>query len=144
MLNFNRIRKELKDMNEIKNLEPVYLKQYDIHVNRYLTYAQIQQIVNAIIKFDTWTEREQTKDMLILYHATDIGIEKLEEISIDTMLCSRLIDDVKNCIENLLSIDDAIKYTESIQRSLSQIVNKLPEYSKQIEDVIKNGGKNKK
>lgn len=144
MLNFNRIRKELKDMNEIKNLEPVYLKQYDIHVNRYLTYAQIQQIVNAIIKFDTWAEREQNKDMLILYHATDIGVEKLGEISIDTMLCSRLIDDVKNCIENLLSIDDAIKYTESIQRSLSQIVNKLPEYSKQIEDVIKNGGKNKK
>lgn len=130
-------------MKEIKNLEPVYLEQYDIHVNRYLTYAQIQQIINAVIKFDTWAEREQNRDMLILYHATDIGAEKLEEIGIDTLLCSRVVDAVKNCVENLWDIEDGIRYTESTQRALAQIVNKLPEYSKQIEDVIKNGGRKK-
>lgn len=131
-------------MKEIKNLEPVYLEEYDIHVNRYLTYAQIQQIVNAVIKFDTWAERQQNIDMLILYHATDIDAKKLEEIGIDTMVASGVLDMVKNCVENLWDIEDAIRYTESTQRALAQIINKLPEYSKQIEDVIKNGGKNKK
>lgn len=130
-------------MKEIKNLEPVYLEEYDIHVNRYLTYAQIQQIVNAVIKFDTWAERQQNIDMLILYHATDIGAEKLEEIGIDTMVASGVLDRVKNCVENLWDIGDAIRYTESTQRALAQIINKLPEYSKQIEDVIKNGGRKK-
>lgn len=130
-------------MKEIKNLEPVYLEQYDIHVNRYLTYAQIQQIINAVIKFDTWAEREQNKDMLILYHATDIGAEKLEEVDIDTLFCSGIVDEVKNCIENLWDIEDGIRYAESTQRALAQIINKLPEYSKQIEDVIKNGGRKK-
>lgn len=130
-------------MKEIKNLEPVLLEEYNIHVNRYLTYAQIQQIVNAVIKFDRWAEREQNKDMLILYHATDIGAEKLEEIGIDTLLCSGVVDKVKNCVENLWDIEDGIRYTESTQRALAQIINKLPEYSKQIEDVIKNGGRKK-
>lgn len=130
-------------MKEIKNLEPVYLEKYDIHVNRYLTYAQIQQVVNAVIKFDTWAEKEQNIDMLILYHATDIGAEKLEEIGIDAFLCSGVLDKVKNCVENLWDVENAIRYTESTQRALAQIVNKLPEYSKQIEDVIKNGGRKK-
>lgn len=130
-------------MKEIKNLEPVYLEQYDIHVNRYLTYAQIQQVVNAVIKFDTWAERQQNIDMLILYHATDIDAKKLEEIGIDTMLASGVVTDVKNCIHNYYDIIEAIDYTQSTQRALAQIINKLPEYSKQIEDVIKNGGRKK-
>lgn len=131
-------------MKEIKNLEPVYLEEYDIHVNRYLTYAQIQQIVNAVIKFDTWAERQQNIDMLILYHATDIDAEKLEEIGIDTMVTSGIVTKVKHCLYNYYDLAEAIDYTESTQRALAQIINKLPEYSKQIEDVIKNGGKNKK
>lgn len=131
-------------MKEIKNYTPIYLEKYDIHVNRYLTYAQIQQIVNAVIKFDTWAERQQNIDMLILYHATDIGAEKLEKIGIDNLLCSGVVINVKDCIQNYYDILDAIEYTESTQRALAQIVHKLPEYSKQIEDMIKNGSKNKK
>lgn len=141
MLNSDIIRKEIKGMKEIKNLEPVYLEQYDIHVNRYLTYAQIQQIVNAVIQFDTWAERQQNIDMLILFHATDMDSKKIEEIGIDTLLASGLVANVKNCIHNYYNIFEALNYTESIQRSLAQISRELPRYMDKVEDVIKNGGK---
>lgn len=131
-------------MKEIKNLEPVYLEEYDIHVNRYLTYAQIQQIVNAVIQFDTWAERQQNIDMLILYHATDMDSKQIEEVGIDTMLCSGVVTNVKNCIHNYYDIFDAIDYTESIQRSLTQIFRELPKYMDKVEEVIRNGGRGKK
>lgn len=131
-------------MKEIKKLDVAYLEEYDIHVNRYLTYAQIQQIVNSVIKFDSWAEREQNKDMLILFHATDIGADKIEEIEHETFLTSGLLYDVKCQIENLHAIDIAIDYTQSIQRALTQIAKELPKYASKVEEVVKNGGKNKK
>ena len=64
----------------------------DFAVNRYLTYAQIQQIVNAVEKAaqtdDGWATRETNIDMLVLYHATNLGKEKLEEIGHETLLQS--------------------------------------------------------
>lgn len=131
-------------MKEIKKLNPVYVEEYDIHINRYLTYAQIQQIVDAVKKFDVWAEREQNKDMLILFHATDIGAEKLEEIGHDMLVQSGLLYVVKYTIENLYVLDIALDYTESIQRSLTQIIREMPKYMGKVEEVVKNGNKDKK
>ena len=39
-------------------IEEVKLIEKEIKVKSYLTYAQIQSIVNAVCKFDTWAERE--------------------------------------------------------------------------------------
>ena len=36
-------------MKEIKGNQTVYLEDYDVTVNKYLTYAQIQQIANAVV-----------------------------------------------------------------------------------------------
>nr|DAG40287.1 MAG TPA: hypothetical protein [Caudoviricetes sp.] len=126
-------------MNNIKKNSPVYLKDYDVHVNQYLTYAQIQQIVNSVAKIDTWSEREQNIDMLILLHATDIGIDSLEKNEHNVLLESGLIDSVKENIRNLSSVYDAIKYNESIQRSLIQITRELPKYLNKVEEVMKSG-----
>ena len=127
-------------MKEIKTIEPVYLEQYDIKVNPYLTYSQIQQIVNATLKLDTWAERQQNIDMLVMYHATDIGIEKLDELSHDILLESGVIEEVKCCIKNHYAIYEALDYTESVQRSLTQIVKELPKYFKPLEEVVKKHG----
>ena len=35
-------------MKEFKEVNKEYLEQYDIHVNRYLTYSQIQAIANSV------------------------------------------------------------------------------------------------
>lgn len=123
-------------MKRLGKIGAVNLDEYNVKVNPYLTYAQIQQIVDAVKNFTVWAEREQNIDMLILYHATNIGKEKLEEYGHDMLLQSGLIDAVKENIHNLDDVWTALDYTTSIQRSLVQIINELPKY----EDVMKRVG----
>ena len=136
-------------MKEIKGNQTVYLEDYDITVNKYLTYAQIQQIANAVVAAsandadDTWANRETNIDMLMLYHATDIGKEKLEEIGHDVLLTSGLIDAVRYRIENIYSVNDAIDYIENNQRAINKLLKSLPkilEDSKGLQALMKKHG----
>ena len=136
-------------MKEIKGNQTVYLEDYDITVNKYLTYAQIQQIANAVVAAstndadDTWANRETNIDMLMLYHATDIGKEKLEEIGHDVLLTSGLIEAVRCRIENLYNVDDAIDYIENNQRAINKMLKSLPkvlEEAKGLQDLMKKHG----
>ena len=136
-------------MKEIKGNQTVYLEDYDITVNKYLTYAQIQQIANAVVAAsvndsdDTWANRETNIDMLMLYHATDIGKEKLEEIGHDTLLTSGLIEAVRYRINNLYNIDEAIDYIENNQRAINKLLKSLPkvlEETKGLQALMKKNG----
>ena len=130
------------EMKEIKNLEPVELKNYGVKVNRYLTYVQIQQIIDAVKSLDEWSARKQAIDMLVLYHATDASKEDLEKIGIDNLLCSGFVDDVVANVINYNDIFKALKYTESTERALAQILARLPEYFKPLEKVVKKHERN--
>lgn len=130
-------------MKEIKIQESTQLKNYDVIVNTYLTYAQIQQIVDGVKTMDSWAERQINIDMGILYHSTDIGKEKIEELGHDALLQSGLIDEVKAHVKNVGQIYEAIKYTESTQRALAQILKQLPELFKKLEKVDKIGASKK-
>ena len=136
-------------MKEIKGNQTVYLEDYDVTVNKYLTYAQIQQIANAVVAAsvndsdDTWANRQTNIDMLMLYHATDIGKEKLEEIGHNDLLTSGLIDAVRYRIENIYSVNDAIDYIENNQRAINKMLKSLPkilEDSKGLQDLMKKHG----
>lgn len=102
----------------------------DFAVNHYLTYAQIQQIVNAVEKAaqidDSWATRETNIDMLVLYHATNLGKEKLEEIGHETLLQSGLIDNVKAQIVNYYQLNEALDFTESLPRAVYKLISQLP------------------
>ena len=128
-------------MKEIKAMDKVYLEEYDVHVNPYLTYAQIQAIVNGVKGLDGWAEREQNIDMCVLAFATDIPTEKLEELGHDALLQSGLINAVCGEIKNLFSVYEAIEYTESTKRALAQIIKALPKYQEQFDAVVKKYGK---
>ena len=128
-------------MKEIKTMDKVYLEEYDVHVNPYLTYAQIQAIVNGVKGLDGWAEREQNIDMCVLAFATDIPTEKLEELGHDALLQSGLINAVCGEIKNLFSVYEAIEYTESTKRALAQIIKALPKYQEQLDAVVKKYGK---
>ena len=128
-------------MKEIKAMDKVYLEEFDVYVNPYLTYAQIQAIVNGVKSLDSWAEREQNIDMCVLAFATDIPTEKLEELGHDALLQSGLINAVCGEIKNLFSVYEAIEYTESTKRALAQIIKALPKYQEQIDAVVKKYGK---
>ena len=136
-------------MKEIKGNQTVDLEDYDVTVNEYLTYAQIQQIANAVVEAsandseDTWANRETNFDMLMLYHATDIGKEKLEEIGHDALLTSGLVEAVRCSIENLYNVDEAIDYIENNQRAINKMLKSLPkilEASKGLQGLMKKHG----
>lgn len=127
-------------MKEIKAMDKVYLEEYDVYVNPYLTYAQIQAIVNGVKGLDGWAEREQNIDMCVLAFATDIPTEKLEELGHDALLQSGLIHAVCGEIKNLFSVYEAIEYTESTKRALAQIIKALPKYQEQLDAVVKKYG----
>ena len=129
-------------MKEIKIQETIQLKD-EINVNPYLTYAQIQQIVDGVKTMDNWAERQINIDIGILYHATDIGKDKIEEFGHDALLQSGLIDKVKSKVKNVSQIYEAIEYTESTKRALAQILKQLPELSKKLEKVGKIGASKK-
>ena len=128
-------------MKEIKAMDKVYLEEFDVYVNPYLTYAQIQAIVNGVKSLDSWAEREQNIDMCVLAFATDIPTEKLEEVGHDALLQSGLINAVCGEIKNLFSVYEAIEYTESTKRALAQIIKALPKYQEQFDAVVKKYGK---
>lgn len=128
-------------MKEIKAMDKVYLEEFDVYVNPYLTYAQIQAIVNGVKSLDSWAEREQNIDMCVLAFATDIPTEKLEEFGHDALLQSGLINAVCGEIKNLFSVYEAIEYTESTKRALAQIIKALPKYQEQLDAVVKKYGK---
>ena len=128
-------------MKEIKAMDKVYLEEFDVYVNPYLTYAQIQAIVNGVKSLDSWAEREQNIDMCVLAFATDIPTEKLEELGHDALLQSGLISAVCGEIKNLFSVYEAIEYTESTKRGLAQIIKALPKYQEQLDAVVKKYGK---
>ena len=133
-------------MNDIMKMAEdsyIVLDEFGVKVNTYLTYDQIQAIVNAVKQFDSWAERQQVIDMMVMYYATDIVQEKLEEIGHDVLLKSGLIDKVKGKIENFYLVDRAIGYTESTQRALAQIIKQLPEIVAPLKKEMANirGGK---
>ena len=108
-------------MKEIKVKDKIYLEEYDIYVNPYLTYSQIQKIVEATQQQTVWAFRQQNIDMLVLLYATDIGKENLEKNTHDVLLSSGLIEAVFNSIINIKTLYEAINYTESIQQAFIQI-----------------------
>lgn len=124
-------------MKEIKKENKLYLNDYDINVSPYLTYAEIQTIVNKVKALDSWAEREETIDMYVLYFATDIGKTNIDNYNHDTWLKSGVIDAVKSYIKNLEQITEAIKYEESPMRILMQISKEMPEFSKKLDEVLK-------
>lgn len=131
-------------MKEIQKKESVYLEDYGVTVNQYLTYAQIEGIADAVGKFTTWAERMQNLDMLLLVFATDMTPEQVEEIGHKTLDGSGLIDAVKETVVNYHKVNEAISYNEGTQRALAQILKQLPSILTPLKKTIEKHGQNKK
>lgn len=132
-------------MKQLKKMNAVYLEEYDVEVNPYLTTAQIQQIIDAVKKFDNWADREMNKNMLILFHATNIGQDGLEANDYELLETSGLIASVLKEIRNLDKIEEGLNYAESTHRALTQIlVETKPMLEAFREKVNKNARKHSK
>lgn len=121
----------------------VYLKEYDINVNPYLTPTQVEDIAKTVINLNSWLEREQMICYKVLCCATDIGESEIEELDPDMIASSGLYSEVMLHIINFSDIHNAIKHYESPVRMLADIAQNMPELLEQlkgidIKDVIGN------
>lgn len=120
----------------IINKEPqiIYLSEFDIHVKTYLTYSQIQSIVDSaqvLLKlqdetgksYNYWAARQQHIDMALLMNVTDISEDDLKNISHEEFLFNGIIDKVKSCVVNYNQLIEAFNYAESWDKTLSRIVD---------------------
>lgn len=123
-------------MKELKGLKTKYLENYDVEVNQYLTFSQIQEIINSVLQSETFEERENTIDYLLLVFCTNIGKEKVDELGPDIFVESGLIDEVKNSIKNINKLYEGITYHESTGKALREISKLLPDY---LEEMKENG-----
>lgn len=125
-------------MKEIKEFTDEYVEDYGVHIKSYLTYSEIQAIANAATKFDTWAERNENIDILLIHFATDMDDKDIEELGHDKLLKSGLIDIVKATVINFYEIDAAIAFAESPMRLFTKLAKEIPEFSKRVDEVMKN------
>ena len=130
-------------MKEIKR-KVYYNEEFDINVNYYLTYAEIQAIADSVVKLESWAERQTNIDMLVLKYVTDIPMEELQKQGHDTLLTSGLIEEVMYSVKNINQLYEAISYATSMNKFIGDVIKLWPKYQKQIEGVIKDGTKRKK
>lgn len=124
-------------------MDKIHLEQYGVDVKRYLSYAEIQDIADGCIKLQTWAERYQNIDMLVLHFAAGVPVEELEKNGHDYYLQSGMIDAVSACVTNIFQIDEAIKFAESPIRLLSQLAKEMPEFSRKVDEVMQNAERQK-
>lgn len=122
----------------MKEIGKIYLKDYDVYVNPYLSYAQIQAIANSVKTMGSWAERQQNIDMLVLAFGTSLDTATIESKDHDYWLNTGLIDEVKKNIINFGDIQGAITYEESIIKLLKTISQEIPEFNKKVDEVMKN------
>ena len=77
--------------------------EYNI-TKEYLTYAEIQNIVDQVAKSNIWSDRQQIIDMLVLCYCTDIGEERIAEIGDERMLIDGVIGDVGGKVKKYCEI----------------------------------------
>lgn len=116
----------------------------EFSVHSYLTYPQIQQIVDSLRMLampdkkgkvkDSWALRQTNIDMLLLFHGTDLSKERLEQTTHEDWLMCGAIDKIKNELKNYNQLLEAIEWSESVSRSLVQISGQIPDI---VEPLLK-------
>ena len=112
-------------MVELKTPEKVYIEKYDIHVKPYLSYDEIQVMLNGVDKLTSWAERQTNIDVLMLHFCTDITDEQIEEIGHEVLLASGVIDAVAREIVNMNEVYAGLAYNDSISREMKLIMKDL-------------------
>lgn len=113
-------------MKELVNKEKIYLEDYEVNVNPYLTFNQIDTIVNAILEEDNFLGRQMVKDMYIIKFATDIEMtEEVTSDEYDKYILSGLLDEIKPNIINLYLVDKLVNKADSIEISVKKSLNSL-------------------
>ena len=103
-------------------------------VKKYLTYSQIQNIINTVMQYQTWAERQSIIDEMLICYITDLSQKEVEEKGMDYFVQSGLVDYLHYAVENYFDIFRGLEYHESVGKALMELSKNIP----QIKEVIMN------
>ena len=101
-------------------------------VKRYLTYSQIQNIINTVMQYQTWAERQSIIDEMVICYTTDLAQEEVEEKGMDYFVQSGLVDYLHYTVENYFDIFEGLKYHESVGKALMELSKNIPQIKEAI------------
>lgn len=101
-------------------------------VKVYLTYSQIQNIINTVMQYQTWAERQTVIDMMVICYTTDLPQKEVEEKGIDYFVQSGFVDWLHYNIENYYDIFDGLKYHESVGKAILELSKNIPQIKEGI------------
>lgn len=114
----------------------------------YLNYDQIQNIINNVMQYDTWAERQVVIDKMTLLYATDLTEKTIDELGLQVFIESGAVSRVKASLKNYDQITEGIKYHESwgrVGQEALKFLKELEGFAKDgkltyaIQELIKNG-----
>lgn len=101
-------------------------------VKLYLTYSQIQNIINTVMQYQTWAERQTVIDTMVLCYTTDLTQEEVEEKTMDYFVQCGLVDYLHYTVENYFDIFEGLKYHESVGKALMELSKNIPQIKEAI------------
>lgn len=101
-------------------------------VKRYLTYSQIQNIINTVMQYQTWAERQTIIDEMVICYTTDLTQEEVEEKTMDYFVQCGLVDYLHYTVENYFDIFEGLKYHESVGKALMELSKNIPQIKEAI------------
>ena len=113
-------------------------------IKKYLSITEIQSIINEILKYDTYIQRIIVRDILILYYCTNLNLKDDNDnidATFDTYDKYKLDGTIEKVLskineEDLLMINEAIYYEDSIKNIIKEISNNLNDkISNYIENI---------
>lgn len=101
-------------------------------VKRYLTYSQIQNIINTVMQYQTWAERQTIIDEMVICYTTDLTQKEVEEKTMDYFVQCGLVDYLHYTVENYFDIFEGLKYHESVGKALMELSKNIPQIKEAI------------
>ena len=101
-------------------------------VKRYLTYSQIQNIINTVMQYQTWAERQTIIDEMVICYTTDLTQKEVEEKTVDYFVQCGLVDYLHYTVENYFDIFEGLKYHESVGKALMELSKNIPQIKEAI------------
>ena len=114
-------------MKELKELDYIYLEDFDIEVCPYLSLSQMQKIINEVLLVENFEERESIIDYLLLCYCTNIDKSVIDDLGSDIFIKSGLMDAVKENIKNLNKLNEGIAYHESTGKAIRLLSKRIPD-----------------
>ena len=105
-------------------------------MKEYLSYAEIQYIANSSLNLNSWAERQQNIDMLVLHFACGIDIDELNKNGHDYYLDNGLIEKAYNGVKNIGLIEKAIAFEESPVRLLNKFGGQIQEFNDKTNEIM--------